>query len=168
MKNKILSYLLGWILVLFMGFVSLWVQAQEETKEEPKRVWGDCHCLTNDQACIEKNCKKDEATEEKECNGIRLNTDFPLVGNCIELHKSEWWTWTNTLNAFSTMVWSLMSIVTSLILIICFIMLIMAWIKRSSNDPKAARDLIKKVAITVLLLWLSGVILKVINPTFFW
>ena len=97
-----------------------------------------------------------------------LNTDFPLVGNCIELHKSEWWTWTNTLNAFSTMVWSLMSIVTSLILIICFIMLIMAWIKRSSNDPKAARDLIKKVAITVLLLWLSGVILKVINPTFFW
>lgn len=161
MKNKILSYLLGWILVLFMGFVSSWVQAQY-TK--------DCFCNTGAsdyEKCREQNCKIIE-TEEKECNGIRLNTDFPLVGNCIELHKSEWWTWTNTLNAFSTMVWSLMSIVTSLILIICFIMLIMAWIKRSSNDPKAARDLIKKVAITVLLLWLSGVILKVINPTFFW
>ena len=161
MKNKILSYLLGWILVLFMGFVSSWVQAQY-TK--------DCFCNTGAsdyEKWREQKCKIIE-TEEKECNGIRLNTDFPLVGNCIELHKSEWWTWTNTLNAFSTMVWSLMSIVTSLILIICFIMLIMAWIKRSSNDPKAARDLIKKVAITVLLLWLSGVILKVINPTFFW
>ena len=138
MKSKLLLYFIWWLFSLFIWYFSL--------------LWN-----VYAQGAVKSECSW----------GIKLNTDFPLVGNCIELKKS--WTWTtNTLNAFPTMVWALMRIIASMVLVVCFIMIIMAWIKRSANDPKAARDLIKKVAITILLLWLSGVILKVINPTFFW
>ena len=103
-----------------------------------------------------------------ECDWISLNTCFPVIWDCIHLKGKDGWQWMNPTTVFPYMMWAIMRIIMSVVLVVCFIFVIVAWIKWASNDPKSARDLLKKVAITVLLLWLSGVILKVINPLFFW
>lgn len=133
MKNKILSYVLGWLFAVILGFWWLW--------------WNQVNA-----ACGE------------ECKWIKLNTCFPIIWDCIKT-----WEWsTDATMAFPTMIWALTKIAMALVLIVCFIFVIVAWIKRASDDPKWARDILKKVAITVLLLWFSWVILRLINPNFFW
>lgn len=133
MKNKILSYLLGWFFAVLLGFWWLW--------------WNQV----------------DAANCGGECNWIKLNTCFPIIWDCIDTKSTE----ANPTNAFPYMIWALTKIAMALILIVCFIFVIVAWIKWSSDDPKWARDILKKVAVTVLLLWFSGVILRLINPNFF-
>lgn len=98
--------------------------------------------------------------DETDCDWIKLNTDFPIIWNCISTK--------DTLSAFPTMMGAISKIVVSLILVVCFIFIIVAWIKRSSDDPKWAKDILKKVAITILVLWFSWAILRLINPNFFW
>ena len=98
-----------------------------------------------------------------ECNWIKLNTNFPIIWNCIKTNGDG----TNTTTAFPTMIWALTKIVITLILVVCFILVIVAWIKRSSDDPKTAKSILTKVAVTILLLWFSGVVLRLINPNFF-
>lgn len=133
MKNKILSYLLGWIFAVILGFWGLW--------------WAQV----------------DAANCGGECKWIKLNTCFPIIWDCIKT-----WEWnTDATMAFPTMIWALTKIAMALVLIVCFIFVIIAWIKRASDDPKWARDILKKVAVTVLLLWFSWVILRLINPNFF-
>ena len=102
--------------------------------------------------------------ENWECNGIKLNTNFPIIWNCIETTK---WSRTDPTNAFPTMIWALTKIVMSIILVVCFILIIYAGILWSANKPTEAKKWIKTVAITILLLWSSGVILKLVNPNFF-
>jgi len=83
------------------------------------------------------------------CKWIKLNTNFPIIWNCIET-----WGWkTNATQAFPTMIGALTKIIMALVLIVCFIFVIIAGIKRASDDPKTARSIIIKVGITVLLLW---------------
>ena len=137
MKNKILSYVLGWVLavLLCMGWVWWIAFAQDRT-----------------------------TTPESECDGIKLNTNFPIIWNCIET-KSEA---TNPTNAFPYMLKALTKIIMSVILVVCFILIIVSWILWSMNKTKEAKWLIKRVAITILLLWFSGVILKLVNPNFFY
>ena len=98
------------------------------------------------------------------CCGIKLNTNFPIIWNCIRIK----WEWSiNPTNAFPYMVWILTKIVMSVILVVCFILVIVAWIMRAGDNPKWAQKLLKRVAITIILLWFSGVILKLLNPNFF-
>ena len=99
----------------------------------------------------------------KWCCGIKLNTNFPIIWNCIEINGAE----TNPTNAFPYMVWVLTKIVISVILVVCFIFVIWAGILRSADKPDPAKKMLKRVAITILLLWFSGVILKLVNPNFF-
>ena len=110
---------------------------------------------------------KEQKESQENCNGwccwIKLNTNFPIIWNCIDTKGSK----TNPTNAFPYMVGALTKIVMSLVLVICFILIIISGIKYASDDPKGGRDLIKKVAITILLLWFSWVILRLINPNFF-
>ena len=179
------------IIVLFFGHITLWQLLLPDTTPEktPKYDWGQGSEQPwwneyttpqpqqdivvpfspeySDSPEAQELKKKQEEAEKnaKKCNWIKLNTDFPLIGNCIHLKKWEWWVDSTTV--LPVMIWSLMKITMSVVMVVCFIMIIIAGIKRSSNSPKEAQDLIKKVAITVLLLWLSGVILKVINPLFF-
>lgn len=167
MKSKILSYLLGWLLVLLLNNFFWYVNAQcgceyygYDPEEQQK-------CMDN---CAQQQLqKKQQQQQQQECKdwccGIKLNTDFPIIGNCIELKK--WWTWVDPTTVMPNLMWSLMKIIMSIIMVVCFIMIIVWGIYWASNDAKKWRDLIKKAAVTVLLLWLSGVILKVINPTFF-
>jgi ABC-type Na+ efflux pump permease subunit len=62
---------------------------------------------------------------------------------------------------------ALIKLTMSIILVVCFILIIVAGIMRSANKPKEAKKLISWVAITILLLWFAWVILRLINPNFF-
>ena len=136
MKNKILSYLLGWVFAVLFG---LWGMLWNSVFAEGSRKCWD------------------------PCDWIKLNTCFPIVWDCIDMKEGS----TNPTNAFPYMIGAITKIVMSLILVVCFIFVIYAGILRSSSQPKEARDILKKVAITILLLWFSWVILRIINPNFF-
>ena len=97
------------------------------------------------------------------CCGIKLNTNFPIIWNCIETKSDE----ANPTNAFPYMMWALTKIIMSLIMVVCFILVIVSGIMRAWDKPKEWKELLKKVAITILLLWFSWVILRLINPNFF-
>ena len=156
MKNKILSYVLGGFLMVLLNFFTWYIYAD---------CAQDCAIAgsAKDECIKECEAKKTEGNqEEKKCNGIKLNTNFPIIWNCISTGGG-----TDARNAFPTMIWALTKIAMALVFIVCFILVIVAWIMRAWNKPKEAKDLIKKVAITVLLLWFSWVILRLINPNFF-
>ena len=138
MKNKILSYILGLVCAVLLGF------------------WGILWNFVEARECWDV------------CNWIKLNTCFPILKDCIEM-KAEG---TNPTNAFPAMLWVLTKIIMSVILVVCFILIIVAGIMRAwawedSSKTKKAKDLIIKVAVTIILLWFSGVILKLVNPNFF-
>lgn len=150
MKNHILSYLLGWFFVVLLWLWLLWWAY----------VNADKYCY-EDWECFESDIDPAIVTA---CDWIELNTDFPIIWNCIHIK--------NVTGAFPTMIWALTKIIISIILVVCFIMVIVAWIMRASSWDKEsgatkAKWLIMKVAITILLLWFSWVILKLINPNFF-
>lgn len=97
----------------------------------------------------------------EECHWIKLNTKVPFIWDCIESK--------NATTVFPTMTQWLVKIGMSVILVVCFILIIVGWIMIASNNKIWKwKDLIIKVARVVALLWLSWVILKLINPTFFW
>ena len=101
---------------------------------------------------------------QETCKWIKLNTEFPLIWNCI------WTSWTgiNATNAFPVMITALTKIVMQVILVVCLILIIVWWIFIASDEKLGkGKELIKKVAIVILLLWFSSVILKLINPNFF-
>ena len=108
---------------------------------------------------------KSQSNSEKKCEWIKLNTPFPIIWDCIKIQK--WWEH-NPTTAFPDMISALTKIVMSLILVVCFILIIVAGIMRASDNTKWAQDLLKKVAITILVLWFAWVILRLINPNFFW
>jgi hypothetical protein len=162
MKNKILSYLLGWLLVLPIRLIIPYVYAQ------------DCDCPPEDLGC-QKACYyesqeyEEKNTPEKKCNGIKLNTNFPIIWNCIWTSKDSK---TNPTTAFPKMVWALTKIIMSLILVVCFIFIIVAgimwaWSWEDNSQVTKAKWILKKVAIVILLLWFSWAILRLINPNFF-
>ena len=141
MKNKILSYLLAWLLVLPIWLT--YVYAQQTTQPWWWQQWWQQQWW-------------------KKCNWVKLNTNFPIIWDCIWDDNGE-----DSTNAFPTMIWALTKIIISLILVVCFILIIVAWIMRAWDKPKEWKELLTKVAITILLLWFSSVILKLINPNFF-
>ena len=120
-------------------------QSVETCTEDPKPSWE-----------TPKECPK-------WCCGIKLNTNFPIIWNCIETKSDE----ANPTNAFPYMVSALTKLAMSLILIMSFILIIYAGILWAADKPKEAKWWLKRVAITILILWFSWVILKLINPNFF-
>ena len=133
MKNKVLSYILGLIFAVLLGFWAIWWNLVEA-----RECWDAC-------------------------DWIKLNTCFPIIWDCIGDDPDE-----NETNAFPSMLWALTKIIMSLILVVCFILVIVAWIMRAADKPDPAKKMLKRVAITILLLWFSGVILKLVNPNFFY
>ncbi len=111
--------------------------------------------------------------EKKECKdwccGIKLNTNFPGIWTCISFGKNGN---TNPTNVFQKTIWTFTKLIMSIILVACFVMIIIAWIMRAwawedSSQKTKAKKLIERVAITILLIWFSWVILRIINPNFF-
>ena len=108
-------------------------------------------------------CDSVVVTPDKDkCNWIKLNTNFPIIWNCIWDDAGE-----DATKAFPSMIWAFTKIVMALILVGCFIIIIYAGILWAADKPKEAKEWLKRVAITILLLWFSGAILKLINPNFF-
>jgi len=146
--------------------------------------WTGCDCALNDEKCWEwkkeENCKC-VCDSTKQCCWIKLNTVVPFIGDCIEMttqnttHTSNWDNTSNVnqLNAFPFLMMGLSKILVTVILIFSFLIVIAAglmmvtWVYEEWNYKKWM-DRIKKVVVALILLWSSGLILKLINPSFFW
>ena len=167
--RKFISYILVLIFcIIWIGVIWWNVYAECRTEQRcDKPRFGDVKCETV-QVCDDDGEKKPNDDKWWECNWIKLNTNFPIIWNCIKT-----WAWnTDATRAFPTMIWALTKIAMALVLVVCFILIIVAWIMRAwawedSQQRTKAKNLLKKVAVTILLLWFSWVILRLINPNFF-
>ena len=106
------------------------------------------------------------------CCGIQLNTSIPFIGNCIENNSGDVWvgeeksvTWTT---AFPVLMWSLTKILVTVILIVSFILIIIGGIMIATGNPSWGKKMIINVIIGIALLGASWVILRLVNPNFFW
>jgi len=95
---------------------------------------------------------------------IKLNTKFPWVGKCVDANNASW--------AFSGMMWALMKLLVNITIAVSFIALIAAWVMMttswiSQNTAWKWKELLKKVILWIVLLWMSWIILHTINPNFF-
>ncbi len=165
-----------WILFLIFGSFGFW-QTECDTDWEIKNSVWICVCKPWTKK-IDGKCVSCDTPWV--CCGIELNTNIPFIGNCIEFGKK--WGTSETANnettvtqekAFPLLMWWLVKILVTIIILAGFIgilaggvMISAAW----SDDQKAAkwRKLIINVAIAIALLWASWVILRLINPNFFW
>ena len=189
MKRKILSYLLVWLLTLFIWWCFTYVEATwggNSTQEEvlwagwwSSDWWWDWSVNLSEGNGVNPDWWRTATTPPPSgtaptstqtqsscpnwCCWIKLNTNFPIIWNCIETKADK----TNPTNAFPYMIWALTKIIMSVILVVCFILVIVAGIMRAADKPKEWKELLKKVAIAILLLWFSWVILRLINPNFF-
>jgi phage-related holin len=78
----------------------------------------------------------------------------------------------NQLNAFPFLMMGLSKILVTIILIFSFLIIIVAWLMMttwvySESNYKKGMERIQKVVVWLILLWASGLILKLINPSFF-
>ena len=153
-----------WLCVITLSF---WATSAKDTREPITPIlprtnlqWKAEPMTKEGLAWQTTNTKKDKCSAE--CKWIKLNTCFPIIWNCIWDDEGE-----DATNAFPTMMWALSKIIVSLILVVCFILIIYAGILWAMDKPDKAKPLLKNIAITVLLLWFSWVILRLINPNFF-
>lgn len=106
---------------------------------------------------------KDDCWEDwKKC--IKLNTNFPWVWRTIK--KDAAW------DVFWQMMWWLMKLALNFVVAWAFLAFLAAWIMISMSWVNQSvawkwKDLIKKVILWIVLIWLSGLILHTINPNFF-
>lgn len=156
----------------------------------PNAAWTDCIskpvAKTLQEECEDKNepntlwkwennkCKSCDAPGV--CCGVKLNTDVPFIGRCIRLWSTastDDTTVVTDTTAFPRLMWGLTKILTTIILLACFGG-ILAWGVMiassgwSSERAWTGKKIIKNVVIAIALLWTSGIILKLINPNFFW
>ncbi len=98
---------------------------------------------------------------------IQLNTDVPWVWNgkwCISQKDAA--------NSFGSLMWAMMKILINMTVAISFIALIAAGVMMSLSWASQStawkwKELLKKVILWIVLLWLSWIILHTINPNFF-
>lgn len=125
---------------------------------------------------LDKTDKCEQCSAPGVCCGVELNTDVPFVGKCIRLWSSassEDTTVVTDTTAFPRLMWGLTKILTTLILLACFGGILAGGVMIASSGGKETnatkgKELIKNVVIAMALLWTSGIILKLINPNFFW
>jgi hypothetical protein len=117
-----------------------------------------------DHACVPCNTKG-------VCCGIELNTNVPFIGRCIEGSTGDVGDDEQAVtseDAFPVLMGSLTQILVTIILIVSFVLIIVGGIMISTGNLSGGKSLIIKVVIGIALLGASGVILRLINPNFFW
>ena len=167
MKRKILSYLLTWLFALLVWWCFMSVNAADDWNGWTSTTTPASSSTTTPASSSTADKSQGSSAKRKcwdTCNWIKLNTCFPIIWDCIDTGDEN----TNQIQSFPKMMWALTKIVMTLVLIVCFILVIYAWILWASDKPKDAQTWLKRVAITILLLWFSWVILRLINPNFFW
>ena len=155
----------------------------------PGQLWSTTNqtTLNNNQIDCPKDskwncCKKMyydlELEKEVCCEWILLNTNVPFIWQCIVYRKTdepqpEAWLVVDETNAFPVLMWWLSKIMVSIILLSSFIGLLVAGViisaSGSSEDwAKYWRKIIGNIISALAILGASGVILRLINPNFFW
>lgn len=112
-------------------------------------------------------------TDDKVCCGTKLNTKIPFIGDCIESSSQASGSKITETTAFPILVTALVKILISVILIASFVLIVVAGVMIASarddaSQATAGKKMIIKVAVWLAILWASGVILRLINPNFFW
>lgn len=102
-----------------------------------------------------------------ECDGIQLNTKVPFI---------NWWSWCiprdKAWESFPELMWWLTKLILTFVIMASFILIIVWWVMYASWWmyqwwPEQWKRMIKKVIVWLILLWLSWIILHIINPSFF-
>ena len=127
------------------------------------------------------NTCKCECDPSQRCCWILLNTVVPFIWDCIEMtSQNDVWSsnndntsTVNQLNAFPFLMMWLSKILVTAILIFSFLIVIVSWLMMvtwvyDEGNYKKWMERIKKVVVALILLWSSWLILKLINPSFFW
>ncbi len=112
------------------------------------------------------------------CEWILLSTNVPFIGQCIVYRKMdepqpEAWLVVDETNAFPILMWGLSKILVSAILLSSFLWLLVAGVMISASGSsedwaKHWRKIIGNIISALAILGVSGVILRLINPNFFW
>ena len=133
-----------------------------------------CKCKTGygeyyDTALNKPTCQP--CSRKDVCCGVKLNTNVPFIGNCLEQDTSDP-SAVSPERAFPVLMSSLTKILVTVILIVSFVLIVVGGIMIASawaNQSRASewRKLIMKVVVGIALLGASGVILRLINPNFF-
>lgn len=154
--------------------ITWWCITREQVCSEA--FWwaeGEVACTEKLQDCIDA-WWSDQRCACKAIGWISLNTNVPFVGNCISLRASSSSNTTQVTpeTAFPRLLAWLTKIVMTVILIFCFMAIIVGGVMISmwwADEWQATKgkDLIKHVVMALALLGASGVILRVINPSFF-
>ena len=123
-------------------------------------IWNDSKC-------------KCECDPNLWCCGVQLNTVVPFIWDCIELTSStDTSQGLNQLTAFPYLMKWLSKIVVTIIMILSIIIVVVAWLMMTTSVAKAWNyetwlKWLWNVIKALILLWISWLILKLINPTFF-
>lgn len=159
---KIYMRIFLWLLLLLLIFIN-----QYSYGEAPDWAWASV---------------PDSAMEPEDnfCEDwIKLNTNVPFVGRCIEKvddeaeEGSDWETTkTTTENAFAKLMWWLSKMVIAIIVVVSFLLLVAWWVMIAmawANESLKSKwkDLVIRVIVGIVLLWASWIILHIINPNFF-
>ena len=172
MMKKLLS-----LFIVFVFLCPIVVLAEDEASNCQAQTGAAKEtCLCNASPCMKREQKNGEPGRCVRA-GIKLNTNVPFIGNCIAYGDNnkagDTTTEVNQLNAFPTLMGALMNIVMTATLIVGFLMIVAAGVMMTTggynNEEyyKKGIALIQKVGMVLALLGLSGVILKLINPSFF-
>lgn len=99
-------------------------------------------------------------------NCIELNTKIPWLEENWCIKKTE------ASDVFWTLMWWLMKIAINITVAVAFISLIASWIMLAVSWVNQStawkwKELLKKVVLWIILIWLSWLILHTINPNFF-
>ena len=139
------------------------------------------------EVCINNSCVCNPTNKEGKCCGVDLLTNVPFIGKCIHLVSESdkkamlaaglYNIDPNALvitdsEAFPRLMLGLIKILVTVILLWSFIAIIVAGVMMAasgSSDTNASkgRQLIGSIIAALALLGASGVILRLINPTFF-
>ena len=155
-----MRYLFGSILILFFSIctssITLWQAA--DTPQDGGQV------------------QEVVVSWKQRCRGIKLNTNFPFIWDCIVTYNSKtdenWDKIVTPVDAFPKLIWALMNLLMTVILIMSLLMIVYSWVLMttgwySTNNYTKGLWMLFHVAKWMALLWASWVILKVINPNFF-
>lgn len=113
------------------------------------------------------------------CEGILLSTNVPFIGQCIVYRKKSdpqqpvAWLVVDETTAFPRLMGWLSRILVSIILLVGFIGILIGGVMISASGgaeegATKGRKIIGNVISALALLGASGVILRLINPNFFW
>ena len=112
--------------------------------------------------------------DDTACNpdeDIMLNTNIPFVGRCIKKTATSWWSTTTLGNAFPNLMWWLVRIVMSAVVVVWLLAVLVWWFMVAAEWAAGTKqkwlDLIKLAVWWLILVWLSWIILNLINPNFF-